>query len=728
MTEAEQSKQTAIGGGIAQADRGATAIVNVYQTAAPAPVDADRLAAAEARLAELPLDVIPAPAALPPGSRMGLARNPLFVGRDRDLKALAAALKAGETAAVGQIAAATGLGGIGKTQLASEFVHRYGRYFEGGVSWVSFGAPGAIPAEIASCGGAAALDLRPDFGNLPLGDQVALVSAAWQGPLPRLLVFDNCEDEALLAQWRPPTGSSRVLVTSRRAEWSKGLGVRALPLGVLARQESVALLREHRPELGADDPDLAAIAAELGDLPLALHLAGSFLERYRHAELGAPAAYLARLRRPDLLEHRSLTEGDLSPTAHDQHVARTFALSHDRLDPADAIDAAARGLLSRAACFAPGEPIPRDLLSASLDLAEAGSEDGLGFEDALHRLTDLGLVDAQADGALVLHRLLAAFARAEAEDADAARSSVESTVLAAANRLNKEGYPAPLLAWQPHLRAVAEAAATAGSAGAGGLCNELGAHLHMVADFAGARAAFERALAIDETAFGPDHPTVAIRVNNLGTVLRDQGDLAGARAAFERALAIDEAAFGPDHPNVAIRVNNLGRVLEDQGDLAGGRAAYERALAIDETAFGPEHPNVAIRINNLGSVLQDQGDLARARAAYERALAIFEKAFGPEHPNMAIGVNNLGGVLRAEGDLAGARTALERALAIDETAFGPDVAIRVNNLGSILQNQGDLTGARAAFERALAIAEKVLGPDHPNTLIFRRNLETLPKP
>ena len=105
MTEGERAKQAASGDFIAQADRGGTAIVNVYQTAAPAPVDAERLAAAEARLAELPLDVIPEPAPLPAGSRMGLARNALFVGRDQDLKALAVALKAGETAAVGPRAA-----------------------------------------------------------------------------------------------------------------------------------------------------------------------------------------------------------------------------------------------------------------------------------------------------------------------------------------------------------------------------------------------------------------------------------------------------------------------------------------------------------------------------------------------------------------------------------------------------------------------------------------------
>jgi hypothetical protein len=67
-------------------------------------------------------------------------------------------------------------------------------------------------------------------------------------------------------------------------------------------------------------------------------------------------------------------------------------------------------------------------------------------------------------------------------------------------------------------------------------------------------------------------------------MMRVAGDLAGARAAIERALAIDEAAFGPDHPNVVIRVNNLGSVLQDLGDLAGARVALERVLAICELA------------------------------------------------------------------------------------------------------------------------------------------------
>ena len=67
-------------------------------------------------------------------------------------------------------------------------------------------------------------------------------------------------------------------------------------------------------------------------------------------------------------------------------------------------------------------------------------------------------------------------------------------------------------------------------------------------------------------------------------MLKDQGDLEGAKALYERALAIDEAALGPDHPNVAIRLNNLGGVLKAQGDLEGAKALFERRCKFSENS------------------------------------------------------------------------------------------------------------------------------------------------
>ena len=92
---------------------------------------------------------------------------------------------------------------------------------------------------------------------------------------------------------------------------------------------------------------------------------------------------------------------------------------------------------------------------------------------------------------------------------------------------------------------------------------------------------------------------MAIAHNNLGMVLQDLGDLGGARAAYERALAIDEAAYGREHPQVAIDGNNLGGMLKDLGDLDGARAAGERALAIFEKFLPPDHPHIRRVRGNL---------------------------------------------------------------------------------------------------------------------------------
>ncbi|MBV7338257.1 bacterial transcriptional activator domain-containing protein [Chloroflexi bacterium TSY] len=367
----------------------------------------------------LPTAELPAHGVLPAGSLMPLRRNPHFVGRDANLRALASALDAGGAAAVSQIetAAATGLGGIGKTQLACEFVHRYGQFFPGGVFWMSFDNAEAVPAEVAACGDVGALDLRPDFGRRGLDEQVRLVQRAWQMPIPRLLVFDNCEDPTLLDQWRPTTGGCRVLVTSRRGDWELTLGVSMLALGVLTRGESIDLLRKHCLDANADS--LFAIAEEVGDLPLALHLAGSYLYRYRRAV--SPEQYLAELRDPKLLDHPSLTAGGISPTGHVQHVGRTFALSYDRLDLNDERDALAHTLLVHTAHFAPGEPIWYTLLVKTLGLDPDQPIDARQANDAFERLIELGLIETEEDDVLRIHRLVAAFVR------DVAQDAVEST-------------------------------------------------------------------------------------------------------------------------------------------------------------------------------------------------------------------------------------------------------------------------------------------------------------
>ena len=71
----------------------------------------------------------------------------------------------------------------------------------------------------------------------------------------------------------------------------------------------------------------------------------------------------------------------------------------------------------------------------------------------------------------------------------------------------------------------------------------------------------------------PDHPDVAIDVNNLGSVLRALGGLAGARKAFERALRIFQNFF-PYTPISHRSQKQTAPTLADRSGRLGVSAAF----------------------------------------------------------------------------------------------------------------------------------------------------------
>jgi tetratricopeptide (TPR) repeat protein len=693
-----------------------------------APGAAADTRAARQALAALPVEQLPEPASLPSGSRMPLIRNPLFVGRDADLRVLARQLKAGSVAAVAQVqvAAATGLGGIGKTQLACEFVYRYGQFFAGGVYWISFADPAAIPVEVADCGRSMGL-----FGELSadaLDHQVRLVEQAWRKPPPRLLVFDNCEDEELLQRWRPVFEGVRVLVTSRRGDWDPTLGVQVTRLDILARGASLQLLRLFRPDLAAGDAALDAIAEELGDLPLALHLAGSFLRTYRGAAVGNPASYLESLRSKNILAHPSLRGRGAgpSPTKHETDVGRTFDLSYERLDAADPADALAASLLARIAWFAPGEPIPRGLLLDSVQADPGDLAGSLLIEDALNRLKALGLIDANDQGDMAMHRLIALWAQGVA-GSEQARQAVDLVLVAAAGRDNETRNPATLLPWQPHLRAAADRALARQDEAAARLAVELGHHLWLAGDYARSKLYLEKAIAIQQV--GPESVELAFSLNLLGSVLNYQDLYAEAIAPIERALAIRTTTLGPEHRETAQCLNDLGYAHHLLGHLEQARQCLERALAIREKVLGPDHPETGRSLANFGNVLRGEGHSADAESLLGRAIAIYQKSYGLDHPDTAIALINMGWLRSASGDPQGARALFERALSILERVLGPEHPVTANasaELGKYYSRCHDFLKARRYLLRAQEIFTLRLGPDNARTKAVRQLLSQLP--
>ena len=632
MDEQLNTLMGARGRGIAQADHGGVAIVDftdarkIYKITHARKIDSETVAAGLKRLAEMPAETVPEPSPLPQNSCLAFPQNKLFVGRQGDLKQLANILKGGNNAAIGQVASATGMGGIGKTQLASEFVHRYGQYFAGGVFWLNFADPASVPAEVANC-------CYPEESHFELEAQIKYVLSDWQSQLPRLLVFDNCEDEALFEQWCPKIGASRVLLTSRKQQWPEHLGVEKLPIGVLARHESIELLLKLAKHLTNEQAE--KIADALADLPLALHLAGSFLHRYK--DVVSAQTYLEDLKSESLIEQEALKGRgtDQLPTKHEVCVAKTFAISYDRLNPQDPIDVIGLSLLARAASLAPGIPVPRELLLKTVGKDE-NKIDPLDIPDGLNRLMNLGLIEIDQEENLVMHRLLGAYVQqTPCIDAQAQRD-VETSLLDEANRINDSELPAGLLAWQGHLRFITDRAMTRQDETGADLCHSLGDHLSLIGDYQAARHYFEKALAADQQSFEPGHPSIATSQSNLALVLLDLGELEEARDLLRQALAAAQQSFEPGHPRIATSQSNLAMVLQDLGELEEARDLLRQALAADQQSFEPGHPSIATSQSNLAMVLKDLGELEEARDLIQSAYNTFLEKFGEKHPYTAI--------------------------------------------------------------------------------------------
>ncbi len=684
---------------------------------------------------------------LPLGSFLPFSPNPLFTGRVADLEKLADALVNHASAGTVITQAITGMGGLGKTQLAVEFAYRYGNQFQG-VHWLNLADPTTLDSEIAFCGQKMGLDNWPE--DQP--SQVALIEFTWKSQGPRLLILDNFEDVAnannVLPRFRH--SSIRILVTSRRSDWLPTTGLNPILLELFSPTESLDFLKQSLLKRKDNDTDLNTLSERLGHLPLALELASRYLNGHTRQSV---TDYLAQTK--EALEHVSMNAWKkevlgLTPTQHDTSLLSTFALSWLALK-----DEIAQKMFQSAGYLAPNTAIPLEIFEKTLEISSEQCD------EALTLLYGLGLL-RESESQPTIHPLLAEYARGLSKENIKILEALADTLGILSKEGIETGLPMHFDSIKPHIPILAQYAENEKLESAGALWNNYGYHLDDIADYSGARAAYERALKIypdnatcinnlglvmktqgdlvgsraayeralkiDEVSFGSDHPNVAIDVSNLGMVMKAQGDLISARAAFERALKIFESNLGEDHPNVATLVNNLGGVMQGQGDLDGARAAFERALKIDEANFGSDHPKIAIRANNLGDVMRMQGDLDGARAAFERAIKIWETNLGTEHPQVATGVNNLGMVMQGQGDFVGARAAYERALKIDEASFGsdhPNIAIRVNNLGGVMQDQGDLVGARAAYERALAILKKFLPPDHPNIKLVQENLDSL---
>ena len=724
---------------------------------------------------ELPQLTASAPrAALPAIWNIPYPRNPFFLGRDDELALVRHHLQTGQATALSQAQAISGLGGIGKTQLALEYAYRYYQDYQA-VLWARAESTETM---ITSYVALATLLRLPEREEKEQEVTVQAVKIWLQTHRGWLLILDNADELSLLSAFLPPSLGGHLLLTTRAA--ATGRLAYRLEIGTLLPEHG-ALFLLRRAALIAPDAELlqassqerelaVQISQELGELPLALDQAGAYLE-----ETGMDLAeywQIYQQHRATLLqERRGLV------TDHPEPVASTWSLSFQRVEEKNP---AAADLLRLCAYLAP-DAIPEEVLTAGASqlgpvLAPVAA-DPLLFNQAIEALRAYSLVRRDPkEKSLSVHRLVQAVLQDTLEETQRrlwAERTMRAVNAASPPYPSYENWPQ----WErllPQLLMVARIIERYQIVG-----KQAGQLLNFTTDYLSIRALYieaepllqqrlrfwERQVQLEEPLieYGTDlskndlrkweifyatryfnkDSEVATSLAALGDLYYQQGKYAEAEPLLQRALHLREQRLESEDEGVATSLAALGDLYYQQGKYAEAEPLLQRALHLREQRVQQDQLRfsalpvaerreladpLAIPLMILGHLYQQQGKYAEAEARYQRALSIWEQKWGPEHPQVAWPLMSLGNLNYQQGKYAEAEPLLQRALHLREQQMGPEhpgTAETIHDLARLLEARDNKEEASVWYARALAIQEQALGAQHPQTTQTRTHLIAL---
>jgi hypothetical protein len=335
-------------------------------------------------------------------------RNDYFTGREEILASLHTRFKANNATALSQRHAMSGLGGIGKTQIAVQYAYEHCDEYQA-VLWARAESHEALTSSFVEMASAKYLDLPQKDEQ----DQTIIVQAVkrWlQENNGWLLILDNADEPKIVREFLPTKCDGHILLTTR----AQALGGLAQRIEVDTMDQDIgALLLLRRAGLVGHDASLDAaapvditlareITKELGGLPLALDQAGAYIE-----ETGCRLQDYQQIyqqRRTKLLKERRGLVDD-----HPEPVATTWALSFAKVEEKNV---AAAELLRFCAFLAP-EDIAVEMIAQGAShlgpILEPVASDPYELDQAIEVLRAYSLV--QRDPTLSIHRLVQAVLR-----------------------------------------------------------------------------------------------------------------------------------------------------------------------------------------------------------------------------------------------------------------------------------------------------------------------------
>ena len=581
-----------------------------------------------------------------------LNRNVAFTGRADALQAIHERLTSSRRHTA---LALTGPAGVGKTQLALEYLYRHASSVDV-VAWIRAEGSATLDADFVHLAVELGLVREDEIDARRALDAVRRWLATHQD---WLLVLDNLESPEVLRRYLAGGSLGRLLITSRRQVW--GRLATTLLIEPLNPDEAVAFLLDRTSS--ADRAAAETLARTLGYLPLALEEAAAYIEVTGKPLVGYLELFAAH--------HDALMATSVPPEDYPRTLRTTLEVSLRQLEKEDP---SAADLL-RLIAFLAADDIPLWLLS-KVQLSEVSD---LPAEIVLdHRVACLrrySLVKTDGD-AVSTHRLTQLVTRSLMDEESRQTRAENALTLVSQQfpRVSEMGKAeaqcrrllSHALAAVSHTRNQPTAAVAIGK-----LLGRTGTYLsarNLSHDASDHLAEAHRIFRDD-----PEQARLHARTCELyGRVLFANGSLDHSRQTFQEALPIFEAE-GPSGLLHRMQIHlDLAWVFWTKGAFEGARDEAERSLRLLESVAGTADPHRATSLAMMGRLEFELNEVAKARDTIAEVVAAVPKIPNPDRqrtPLLCAVFLQMAQVLRYLGTPLRARSWAEESLQLGRPVY-----------------------------------------------------------
>jgi tetratricopeptide (TPR) repeat protein len=677
-----------------------------------------------------------------------------------------------ELTVISQITSISGLGGIGKSELARRYAQKYAKAYEENVIWIDAENHRTLRDSFIRLANKLKIATKTSDGKERAMQSIVEDTYQHFAQGKSLFIFDNAEqyrtvkevvktekrkeeikikeegiDQFLPNTLPPEANKPFILITSRNQKWEKQIAL--LELDTFTEDEAIVFIKEALDiKDTSQDADIQQLADSLQMFPLALEQAVAYIKQQDELEkIIDPGKkfkisdYLKLYEAEKLLDY---SFGGESTNPYTKTTFFTWQVTLEAIKKKDGGQLALNILDIMAYCKPDNittklfldlkevsqkgklrvavQWLKQRLLDGRNDVKEASQEGKLGV--AVKWLKQYSMVK-EVQGELNIHRLVQHVIRLGLQKQMQEEATLRKALTLFNNMLEKA--TPEKVKYIQHAHSIWQYAS-----GHKALVKKfIGMSIH-IAEVLDNQGKYEEALQIYQEVFkkqkeklGPNHIKTLITRRDMAYVLKNQGKYEEALQIYQEVCEKEKEKLGPNHPDTLTTLHYMALVLKNKGKYEEALQIYQEVFEKEKEVLGPNHPDTLITRNNMASVLDSQGK-------YEEALQICQEVFekrkeklGPDHPDTLITRNNMASVLDNQGNYEEALQIYQEVFEKRKEILGldhPDTLITLHNMASVLDNQGKYEEALQIYQEVFEKRKEILGPDHPDTLTTLHNM------